>query len=101
MGPIALFDKSFIQALNRDEAAIFDLLFGANITPLFLAEVLADLEGGARGGSSPENIVANIAAKAPVFGSPNASHMSLSVGDLAGHQVEMRGVPVLGGGRWV
>jgi hypothetical protein len=73
------------------------LLFRTNITPLFFAEVLADLQGGARGGASPGEIVANIAAKAPVWGSsPNAPHTSLCLGDLAGHSVEMRRPPVLG-----
>jgi hypothetical protein len=44
MGPIVLFDKSFIEMLNVDEAALFDFLFLTNICPIFLVEVLAALE---------------------------------------------------------
>jgi hypothetical protein len=35
MGPIAVFDKSFLQMLNLDEAAIFDALYSAVICPIF------------------------------------------------------------------
>jgi hypothetical protein len=43
MGPIAVFDKSFLQMLNLDEAVIFDALYSAVICPVFYTEVLADL----------------------------------------------------------
>jgi len=42
--PIALFDKSFIHGITVEEAAVFDMHFIANITPLFFVEVLGDLE---------------------------------------------------------
>ena len=38
MGPIALFDKSFLEMLNADEAVLFDALFSANICPIFYSE---------------------------------------------------------------
>lgn len=44
MGPIVLFDKSFIEMLNLDQAALFDFMFLSNICPIYLTEVLADLE---------------------------------------------------------
>lgn len=43
MGPITLFDKSFIEMLNADEAPIFDALFNSNICPIYYVEVLVDL----------------------------------------------------------
>ena len=43
MGPIALFDKSFLHMLNVDEAVVFDALYSAVICPIFYTEVLADL----------------------------------------------------------
>ena len=43
MGPITLFDKSFLQMLNLDESSIFDALYSAVICPIFYTEVLADL----------------------------------------------------------
>ena len=33
MGPIVLFDKSFVEMLNIDEAALFDFLYLTNICP--------------------------------------------------------------------
>jgi len=43
VGPIALFDKSFLQSLNVDEAVLFDHFFLPVISPLFFVETLADL----------------------------------------------------------
>jgi len=43
MEPVAVFDRSFLHSLNREEAAIFDVMFMSNITPLFFIETLADL----------------------------------------------------------
>ena len=41
IGPILLFDKSFVEMLNVDEAALFDFLYLTNICPMFLTEVVA------------------------------------------------------------
>jgi len=35
MSPITLFDKSFIEMLNLDEAALFDVLYMSVICPVF------------------------------------------------------------------
>jgi hypothetical protein len=43
MGPIALFDKSFLQSLALDESTWFDNFFYPTICPLFYVETLADL----------------------------------------------------------
>jgi hypothetical protein len=43
MGPIALFDKSFIQSLLADEVVWFDHFFISNICPIFYVETLADV----------------------------------------------------------
>ena len=43
MGPITLFDKSFVEMLNIDEATIFDSLYSSVICPILYTEVLADL----------------------------------------------------------
>ena len=44
LGPILIFDKSFLQSLNVDEAVWLDNFFLTVITPLFFVETLADLE---------------------------------------------------------
>jgi hypothetical protein len=43
MGPITLFDKSFIQSLSLDEAVWFDKFFMPVVCPIFFVETLADL----------------------------------------------------------
>ena len=43
MGPIALFDKSFLQSLSLDEAVWFDAFYMPVICPIFFVESLADL----------------------------------------------------------
>jgi hypothetical protein len=35
MGPIVLFDKSFIEMLSLDEATMFDSLYSSVICPIF------------------------------------------------------------------
>lgn len=101
MGPITLFDKSFLEMLNVDEAAIFDLLFSTNICPIYYVEVLADLQKAKPGIRLPEKIVADLARKTPVMESrPNVHHVTLCRMELAGlTEVEMRYVPVVAGGR--
>ena len=65
MGPIVLFDKSFVEMLNVDEAALFDFLYLTNICPMFLTEVLADLEKETSEQRTREKIVADVARKTP------------------------------------
>jgi hypothetical protein len=102
MGPIVLFDKSFIEMLNLDEATLFDFMFMSNICPIFLTEVLADLEKEKPGERTREKVVADVANKTPVVHSyPNVMHSSLCLSELAGRPVEMDRRPVFGGGQAV
>src|SRR5258705_7856842 len=43
MGPITLFDKSFLQAISLDEAVWFDRFFMPVVCPVFYVETLGDL----------------------------------------------------------
>jgi hypothetical protein len=91
MGPIALFDKSFLQSLSTDEAVWFDHFFLAVVCPVFYVETLADLakEPGKR---TPEDVVRDISNKFPEKGgSPCAFHLNLCTGDLLGYRVPMTG----------
>ena len=63
VGPITIFDKSALQALNMDESVWFDVFFLANIVPVFYVETLADLEKEVAAGKTPEQVVGTIAAK--------------------------------------
>jgi hypothetical protein len=102
VGPIALFDKSFLQSLSVDESVWFDHYFYPNICPLFYVETLADLSlgnGALPEGRSPEREVAIIADKVPeASGVPCVHHRDLCINDLMGDRIPMNGqIPVAGG----
>ena len=101
MGPIALFDKSFLQMLNVDEAALFDALFNSNICPIYYVEVLADLALEVSGDRTCEKVVADIARKTPVLRSaPNVLHASLCLQELGGRKIDLgHHVPAIAGGK--
>ncbi|MBU8920932.1 MAG: hypothetical protein KOO63_03630 [Bacteroidales bacterium] len=99
MGPVVLFDKSFLQSLNIDEAVWFDHFFYPNIAPVFFIEALADLEKTVKSGSTPEAAVGALARKTPqVSGNPNAYHIHLCEGELNKSPVEMSGRVIIRGG---
>jgi len=102
MGPITLFDKSFLQSLSVDESVWFDHFFLTNVSPLFYVETLADLEKSVREGRTPEQEVGLIADKFPeMHGAPSAHHTNLCISNLLGHAVPMTGQILLAGGRKV
>lgn len=91
MGPITVFDKSFLQSLNLDESVWFDHFFYPIITPLFYIECLADLESKPRNGLSPEDHLSTLAIKTPqMAGTPCHFHQTLCLNDLLGHPVSLR-----------
>ena len=102
MGPITLFDKSFLQSLSIDESVWFDHFFLANVCPLFYGETLADLDKTVREGRTPEDEVGIIADKFPeMHGMPCGYHRTQCIGELLGHLVPMTGQIPLVGGRMV
>lgn len=102
MGPVTLFDKSFLQSLSLDESVWFDHFFQTNVCPMFYLETLADLDKSVRPGRTSEQEVRIIADKFPEMrGSPSSRHTHLSVGDLLGDSVPMTGQIPLAGGRFV
>ncbi|MFO3471149.1 hypothetical protein SC046_15540 [Legionella pneumophila serogroup 1] len=95
MGPITLFDKSFIQALSVDESVWFGHFFYPIICPIFYVETLADL-AKTNGKVPPETIVERIANKFPdANGSPCAFHLEMALVNLLGSSIPMRrGIPL-------
>jgi hypothetical protein len=90
MGPIALFDKSFLQSIGTDEAVWFDHFFMPVICPVFYVETLGELAKESTKRGSPEVIVRDIANKFPEWaGSPCAFHTHLVINDLLGHHIGM------------
>jgi hypothetical protein len=100
MGPITLFDKSFLQAISLDEAVWFDRFFMPVVCPVFYVETLGDLgKETSRLGAAENAVVKDVAQKFPEMGgSPCASHADIAVNDLLGLHVPMDGrVPRPGG----
>lgn len=100
MGPVALFDKSFLQSLSVDESVWFDHFFLPVVCPVFFVETLADLAKQRPSGSrSPEDEVRVIAEKTPVLsGAPCVHHMHICIQNLLGQKAPQLGqIPVAGG----
>ncbi len=101
MGPVVLFDKSFLQSLTLDESVWFDHFFLPVVCPIFFVETPADLTKQQRAGSSktPQDEVRILADKSPVMsGAPCVHHMQLSIANLMGHAAPRLGqVPQAGG----
>jgi hypothetical protein len=102
MGPIVLFDKSFLQSLSVDESVWFDHFFIANVCPLFYVETLADLSKSIRERRTPEKEVSLIADKFPEMnGVPSVYHIGLCINNLLGTNIPMTGQIFLAHGRVV
>lgn len=100
MGPIVLFDKSFLQSLSVDEAVWLDHFFISNICPVFYVETLADLAKQSPGGRAGEDFVSSIANKTPeVHGSPCVYHAELCEANLRGYKIPLEHKIPLAGGR--
>ena len=91
MGPITLFDKSFLQALSVDESVWFDRFFYSAICPIFYVETLADLKKP-KLRRLPEQEVGIIADKFPeMHCAPAPHHREMVIGDLLGNHVPLTG----------
>ena len=91
MGPITLFDKSFLQSLNVDESVWFDRFFYSVICPIFYVETLADLKKP-KLRRPPEEEVGIIADKFPeMHCAPTLHHQEMAIGDLLGNHVPLTG----------
>ena len=100
VGPITLFDKSFLESLNPDEAAVFGQLFLPVIAPVFLWETRADLKKASRGERTAQELVENLSYKTPAMsGQVTADHGTCCAMELLGSGFPMDGRPVLPGGK--
>jgi hypothetical protein len=91
-GPHLIFDKSALQSFSLDETNWLDQFFGTVITPLFFAEVLADLEKEVGRGKTPEQVVGALALKTPDMQSTACvHHHRLASGVLYGEDLPLDG----------
>ena len=100
MGPTLTFDKSFLQSLSVDEAAILDQLFSCVVTPLFFVEALGSLAKPIEPDRPTSvQIVAGLAERTPVsHGYMNTYHEDIVVSDLMGETASMDYRPAVAGG---
>lgn len=102
MGPSLIFDKSFLQSLSVDEAAMLDQLYQCVVTPIFFVETLADLGKADDKRRPPHRVVSGLAERTPVCGSAtNEGHWNLLLASLEGRAFPLdyrplmpRGIPV-------
>lgn len=101
-GPITIFDKSFLQMLNIDEACLFGHFYSINMPPIFFVETLSNLAKETTSGT-PEQRVGALAAKtANMSAWSNALHTSMARSSLEGHPLPVdRQVPAVAHGRSV
>jgi len=96
MGPIALFDKSFLEGLNPDEAVWFDHFFLANVCPMFYVETQNDLAKDDSDRGTPEELVRRLAHKFPDWsGAPNVHHATMCTANLLGKNVPLNAQVIL------
>lgn len=89
MGPMLIFDKSFLQSLSVDESVILDQMFSCVVTPLFFVETMADLTKETARGRTAEQIVGGLAERTPVAHSYiNTYHQQVILDDLLGRRHE-------------
>lgn len=85
-GPSLLFDKSTLESLSLNEAALLDNFYRSTLTPLFFVECLADLERKmVRMRGTPEQLVGSLAERTPDMQSVmNVHHMQVLKAELSG-----------------
>jgi hypothetical protein len=96
MGPLLIFDKSFLQMLNPEEVFELRLHFKFVGTPLLIREIIADLKKEPSPERIPRTVVKTLALKMETaHGVQPANFRKLALANLCAHSVSMIGqVPV-------
>jgi len=97
LGPLVIFDKSFLQMLSAEEVFELILLFNPVGTPLLVREIIADLKKDpATTKRLPVDVVRELAEKmSQANGVQPADFRKLTIANLCGAEVPMFGqVPV-------
>ena len=86
MGPILIFDKSFLEMLNPNEVDELYLQFKLFMTPILISEIQADLKHPApRQGKLPADLVRALARKlVSNHGVIQMHFRSLGLGEISG-----------------
>jgi hypothetical protein len=101
MGPSIICDKSSLQALSKDELSVLRTYYSLNLPPIILMEILGDLKKHSDIEASRKEVEMLANKILPACSTINADFRLMIRGELAGHKVEMSGMPVLRGARQI
>ena len=98
IGPLLIFDKSFLQMLNPEEISELSLHFKFVGTPTLIGEIIADLKLEAPKRGLPADVVQALSRKMrKAYGLQPANYRKLALASLHAHEISMIGqVPVDG-----
>lgn len=101
MGPTIICDKSSLQSLSKEELSVLRRYYSLNLPPILLIEILGDLRKHSNAADSQKEVEMLANKVLPACSTVNADFRFMIRGELAGHRVEMTGVPVLSGARQI
>src|SRR6266576_472905 len=98
IGPLLIFDKSFLQMLNPEEVSELSLHFKFVGTPTLIGEIIADLKSEPSERRVPSDVVKALSRKMQkVHGLQPANYRKLALANIYAHEISMIGqVPVDG-----
>jgi hypothetical protein len=98
IGPLLIFDKSFVEMLNPEEVSELSMHFKFVGTPTLIGEIIADLKLEPSERRVPSDVVKALSRKMQkVHGLQPANYRKLALANLYAHEISMIGqVPVDG-----
>src|SRR5215475_4373473 len=98
IGPLLIFDKSFLQMLNPEEVSEMSLHFKFVGTPTLISEIIADLKMEPPERRLPTEVVQMLSRKMQkAHGIQPANYRKLALANIYAHEISMVGqVPVDG-----
>ena len=98
IGPLLMFDKSFVEMLNPEELSELSMHFKFVGTPTLIGEIIADLKLKPSERRVPSDVVKALSKKMQkVHGLKPANYRKLALANLYAHEISMIGqVPVDG-----
>src|SRR5579863_6233095 len=92
IGPLLIFDKSFLQMLNVDEVTELSMHFKLMETPTLIGEIIADLKLDPSERRVPSDVVKVLSRKVQkVHGLQPANYRKLALANLYAHEISMIG----------
>jgi hypothetical protein len=92
IGPLLIFDKSFLEMLNHDEVSELSMHFKFVGTPTLISEIIADLKLEPEKRRVPSDVVKALSRKMEmVHGLQPANYRKLALANIYAHEISMIG----------